>query len=56
MLQHAMNDARFGNSVTHDGCLIAPFHNMMLVCPATTHEQVRRLVDAFAPITRALAA
>ena len=25
------------------GCLIAPFHNMMLVCPATTDRQVEDL-------------
>ncbi|MFD0981087.1 aspartate aminotransferase family protein [Tropicimonas aquimaris] len=29
------------------GCLIAPFHNMMLVSPATTNDQIDRLVDAF---------
>jgi glutamate-1-semialdehyde 2,1-aminomutase len=29
------------------GCLIAPFHNMMLVSPATTAAQVANLVDAF---------
>lgn len=29
------------------GCLIAPFHNMMLVCPATTPAQVDRLIAAF---------
>jgi len=36
------------------GCLIAPFHNMMLVCPATTEAQVARLEDAFADVTDAL--
>jgi glutamate-1-semialdehyde 2,1-aminomutase len=36
------------------GCLIAPFHNMMLVCPATTEAQVARLKDAFAAVTDAL--
>jgi glutamate-1-semialdehyde 2,1-aminomutase len=36
------------------GCLIAPFHNMMLVCPATTEAQVQRLQDAFADVTDAL--
>jgi len=36
------------------GCLIAPFHNMMLVCPATTEAQVARLQDAFAAVTDAL--
>ena len=29
------------------GCLIAPFHNMMLVCPATTAPQVQALCAAF---------
>ena len=37
------------------GCLIAPFHNMMLVCPATAEAQVARLQDAFADVTDALA-
>jgi glutamate-1-semialdehyde 2,1-aminomutase len=36
------------------GCLIAPFHNMMLVCPATTAAQVARLQDAFAAVTDVL--
>jgi glutamate-1-semialdehyde 2,1-aminomutase len=30
------------------GCLIAPFHNMMLTCPATTAQQVESLRSAFA--------
>jgi glutamate-1-semialdehyde 2,1-aminomutase len=38
------------------GCLIAPFHNMMLVCPATTAQQVARLQDAFAEVAAALVA
>jgi len=29
------------------GCLIAPFHNMMLTCPATTNAQVAVLHEAF---------
>lgn len=37
------------------GVLIAPFHNMMLVCPATTAAQVDTLVAAFADVTRILA-
>jgi glutamate-1-semialdehyde 2,1-aminomutase len=36
------------------GCLIAPFHNMMLACPATTETQVARLQAAFAAVTDAL--
>jgi glutamate-1-semialdehyde 2,1-aminomutase len=38
------------------GCLIAPFHNMMLVCPATTELQVSRLQEAFAAVAHALLA
>ena len=34
-------------SLLNDGCLIAPFHNMMLVSPATTEDQVGRLCEAF---------
>ena len=34
-------------SLLNDGCLIAPFHNMMLVCPGTTEDQVGRLCEAF---------
>ncbi len=37
------------------GCLIAPFHNMMLVCPATSAEQVDRLVAAFNAVLASLA-
>jgi glutamate-1-semialdehyde 2,1-aminomutase len=29
------------------GCLIAPFHNMMLISPATTKGQIDRLIAAF---------
>ena len=38
------------------GCLIAPFHNMMLVSPATSQAQVDRLVAVFAEVVAALAA
>lgn len=37
------------------GCLIAPFHNMMLVCPATSVAQVDQLVGAFGEVVGALA-
>jgi glutamate-1-semialdehyde 2,1-aminomutase len=37
------------------GCLIAPFHNMMLVSPATTKKQVDRLARAFGEICGELA-
>lgn len=36
------------------GILLAPFHNMMLVSPVTSDEQVDRLVGAFADCTKAL--
>lgn len=36
------------------GCLIAPFHNMMLVSPATKKRQVDLLVAAFDDITKEL--
>jgi glutamate-1-semialdehyde 2,1-aminomutase len=36
------------------GCLIAPFHNMMLVCPATTSDQVDSLIEAFTDVLREL--
>ena len=36
------------------GCLITPFHNMMLACPTTLPEQVDRLIAAFDDVTQAL--
>jgi glutamate-1-semialdehyde 2,1-aminomutase len=36
------------------GCLIAPFHNMMLVAPCTTAAQVASLRTAFAEVAAAL--
>lgn len=38
------------------GCLIAPFHNMMLVSPATKTKQVDRLIEAFGEVVEALVA
>lgn len=38
------------------GCLIAPFHNMMLVSPATKRRQVDRLIDAFGAVAEELSA
>jgi glutamate-1-semialdehyde 2,1-aminomutase len=38
------------------GCLIAPFHNMMLVSPQTRRKQVDRLVEAFGAVAEELAA
>jgi len=49
-LEQAMHLALLNRS-----CLIAPFHNMMLVSPATTIEQVDSLVDAFEGVAASLA-
>ena len=43
-------------ALVNRGVLIAPFHNMMLVSPATTARQVDRLVAAFGDIAAKLAA
>lgn len=40
--------------LTNRGVLIAPFHNMMLVCPATTDAQVGRLATALDQCLKAL--
>ncbi len=37
------------------GCLIAPFHNMMLISPATKPAQVKALIRAFEDVLEALA-
>ncbi len=29
------------------GVLLTPFHNMMLICPATTEQDIKKLVDVF---------
>lgn len=43
-------------ALVNRGVLIAPFHNMMLVSPATTATQVSRLVRAFTDVAAMLAA
>lgn len=40
-------EAAIHASLLNRGCLIAPFHNMMLVSPATTRAQIDRLIAAF---------
>ncbi len=32
------------------GVMITPFHNMMLICPSTTADDVRKLVEAFGSV------
>ena len=41
-------------ALVNKGCLIAPFHNMMLISPATHFAQIDRLIAAFDEITREL--
>jgi glutamate-1-semialdehyde 2,1-aminomutase len=43
-------------ALVNRGVLIAPFHNMMLVSPATTAQQVNRLIAAFAEVAGLLVA
>ena len=43
-------------ALVNRGVLIAPFHNMMLVSPATDEPQVDRLIAAFGDIAERLAA
>ena len=38
------------------GVLITPFHNMALMCPATTEEQVDLAIDVFGLAVAELAA
>ncbi len=42
-------------ALVNRGVLIAPFHNMMLVSPATTARQVDRLISAFGDVAGKLA-
>ena len=43
-------------ALVNRGVLIAPFHNMMLISPATTTAQVNRLITAFAAVAARLTA
>jgi glutamate-1-semialdehyde 2,1-aminomutase len=47
-------EAAIHAALVNRGCLIAPFHNMMLVSPATSLEQIDRLIAAFDAITAEL--
>jgi glutamate-1-semialdehyde 2,1-aminomutase len=49
-------EAAFHLALVNRGVLIAPFHNMMLVSPATTRAQVDHLIAAFGDIAAKLAA
>ena len=47
-------EAALHTGLLNRGCLIAPFHNMMLVSPVTTRKQVDRLIRAFADVLHIL--
>jgi glutamate-1-semialdehyde 2,1-aminomutase len=47
-------EAALNLALLNRGCLIAPFHNMMLVSPATRKSQINRLVAAFDDILTTL--
>ena len=47
-------EAAMNLGLLNRGCLIAPFHNMMLLSPVTTKAQVDRLIDAFGDCLDAL--
>ena len=49
-------EAVLHTALLNRGTLIAPFHNMMLVSPATSRRQVDRLVAAFTDILDELTA
>ena len=40
-------EATLHTALLNRGCLIAPFHNMMLISPATKKRQIDRLITAF---------
>jgi glutamate-1-semialdehyde 2,1-aminomutase len=47
-LAHAPQvEAAIHTALLNRGCLIAPFHNMMLVSPVTKKRQIDRLIAAF---------
>ena len=47
-------EAALHTGLLNRGCLIAPFHNMMLVSPVTKRKQVDRLIRAFADVLHIL--
>lgn len=51
---HPELDAAIHLFLANRGILLAPFHNMMLVSPVTSDDQIDRLVGAFADSTKAL--
>ncbi|WP_347311922.1 aspartate aminotransferase family protein [Defluviimonas sp. SAOS-178_SWC] len=49
-------EATLHTALLNRGCLIAPFHNMMLISPATKKRQIDRLIAAFDEILTELIA
>jgi glutamate-1-semialdehyde 2,1-aminomutase len=44
-LIHQPIDQAVHHYLLNRGLIITPFHNMMLICPATTEDHVDRLID-----------
>lgn len=51
---HPTLEAALHLGLLNRGCLIAPFHNMMLVSPVTADAQIDKLIAAFADVLSAL--
>jgi glutamate-1-semialdehyde 2,1-aminomutase len=51
---HPAVEAAVHLGLLNRGCLIAPFHNMMLVSPVTTVRQIDRLIEAFTEVVTEL--
>jgi glutamate-1-semialdehyde 2,1-aminomutase len=49
-------EAALHMALLNRGCLIAPFHNMMLISPATKRRQVDTLIATFAEVLAELTA
>jgi glutamate-1-semialdehyde 2,1-aminomutase len=47
-------EAAVHTGLLNRGCLIAPFHNMMLISPVTSRKQVERLIRAFSDVLHIL--
>jgi glutamate-1-semialdehyde 2,1-aminomutase len=47
-------EAAIHRGLVNRGVLIAPFHNMMLISPATEDAQIDRLIAAFSEVAAAL--
>jgi glutamate-1-semialdehyde 2,1-aminomutase len=54
LAHHPDLEAAVHAGLLNRGCLIAPFHNMMLISPATETAQIDRLIEAFDAVVNEL--